>query len=84
MEPDSCLEIVTNIHNNSQGDIYVKSITTDDDTTMKAVLQNEGNGKGRLPQNIPSPYFFADPSHRCKCVAGAIYKLAGAAKNISC
>ena len=61
MEPDACLEMVTNIHEESKGDVFVKSITADDDTTMKAVVSHEGNGKGRLTKNIPEPFFFCRP-----------------------
>ena len=83
MEADSCLDLVTRIFNNSNGNIFIKTITSDDDSTMQAVLKHEGKGKGRLNVQIPEPRWLADPTHRIKVVAKGIYKLAAAANKIS-
>ena len=60
-----------------------KLSTADDDSTMKTLLKHEKNGKGKLLDQIPEPYWYSNPSHRVKCIAKPIYKLAYAPNGLS-
>ena len=64
-----------------EGSIFYEYIVSDDDTTMKKYLTHPDkrptgavNIGGRLPKEIPVPKWFADPTHRAKCVAGKFFK----------
>ena len=37
---------------------------------------------GRLPKEIPVPKWFADPTHRAKCVAGKFFQYNKTEKNM--
>ena len=78
MEADGCLELVEHVSETYQSSVYVYIIVSDDDSTMKAIVNHESNGakKGRLKPNIPVPKWKADPTHRTKVVAKPIYALA--------
>ena len=62
----------------------LKSIVSDDDSTMRALLKHPKNHKrGKLNPEIPEPSWLADPSHRTKVVAKYIFALATLPKNKS-
>ena len=84
MESQAALEIVQEIYNENKGMVFVKSICSDDDSTLRAVLKHpRNNRKGRLPDHIPQPKFQADPTHRTKTVAAKIYALVNKSKKQS-
>ena len=65
-----------------KGKIYYEYIVSDGDNKIKNCLthpEKRPTGKknigGRLPAEIPVPKWFADPTHRAKCVAGAFFDL---------
>ena len=76
MEAGVVLQLCIDIHDNSGYPIYIEKICSDDDSTIRAHLQHTVNGKGKLPDHIPTPIFLADPSHRIKVMASPIFKLA--------
>ena len=59
-----------------------KSIVSDDDSTMRALLKHPGNHKReKLNPEIPEPSWLADPSHRTKVVTKYIFDLAALPKS---
>ena len=75
MEAAVALGLCIDLHDNIGYDIYISSIVSDDDSTMRAHIQHAPKG-GKLPDNIPAPKFLADPSHRIKVMSSSIFKLA--------
>ena len=75
MEAGVALKLCIDLHNSSGLDVYVESICSDDDSTMRAHLQHASNN-GKLPDRIPTPNFLADPSHRIKVTASPFFKMA--------
>jgi hypothetical protein len=63
--------------------IWCRSITiSDDDSNGRAKAQHVSNG-GKLPLHLEEPKFLADPSHRKRVFAHAIYNLASAPVKVS-
>ena len=82
MEASAILKLVTDAHKKRRFIVHV--IISDDDSTMQAHLTHPrlkknnkpyADSKGKLSTRIPAPMFLADPTHRVKCVAKAIYAL---------
>ena len=70
MEAELALDLVTEMHTVSQGRVFIHTIVSDDDSTMRSLLKHKKiNSKGKLPEAIPEPIFMADPSHRVKVMA---------------
>ena len=78
MKAGVALELCIDIHDNSGYPIYIEKICSDDYSTMRARLQYKlvVDGKGKLPDHIPTPIFLADPSHRNKVISSPFFKLA--------
>ena len=81
MESDGMLWLMKQLHTMMSRCVYYKYIVSDDDTTMKKYLtrldkrpRGEVNIGGRLLKEIPVPKWFADPTHRAKCIAGKFFK----------
>ena len=62
----------------------IYAIVGDDDSTMRAVLKHPSKGargqalksfKVKLDEEIPDPYFLADPFHSMKIVAKHIFSI---------
>ena len=75
------LWLMKRLYTKMEGCVFYEYIVSDDDTTMKKYLthpEKRPTGKvnigGRLPKEIPVPKWFADPTHRAKCVAGKFFK----------
>ena len=90
MESDGMLWMMKRLHTMMSGCVYYEYIVSDDDTTMKKYLthpekrpRGEVNIGGRLPKEIPVPKWFADPTHRAKCVAGKFFNYNKVNKNMS-
>lgn len=84
MEPDAVLSLYDNMFYDSLKKIALRSIVSDDDSTMKALLKHPSNHKrGKLNPEIPEPSWLADPSHRTKVVAKYIFALAMLTKSKS-
>ena len=82
MEASAILNMVKDAFYNIFFIIYV--IVSDDDSTMRAVLNNPSKGaqgqvlkssKGKLHTDIPDPSFLADTSHRVKVFAKHIFSI---------
>ena len=56
MEAGVALELCIDLHDTSGFDIYIESVCSDDDSTMRAHLQHAKNN-GKLPDHIPTPKF---------------------------
>ena len=70
MEAKLALELTTNMFNDKKGKVFLNEIVSDDDSTMRALLQHKSNHtKGILPPHISQPRFLADPSHRIKVMS---------------
>ena len=63
-------------------------MVTDNDIKMKKYITHaeykergwKNHGRS-LPNDIPAPKWFADPTHRAKCVAGAFFEMTKGAKS---
>ena len=65
MESDAALNLYESLFYDSKKKIVLKSIVSDDDSTMRALLKHPKNHKrGKLNPEIPEPSWLADPSHR--------------------
>jgi hypothetical protein len=62
--------------------VSVCTIISDDDSNARAKAQHVSNG-GQLTANTEEPTFLADPSHRKRVFAHAIYTLASAPMKVS-
>ena len=68
----------------SEGKVYVRALVTDNNASLRAVLSHPTpKGKGRLSPDIPPPEFLADPSHRTRVVARAIFALTTLNQDVS-
>ena len=90
MDSDGMLFLMKRVHTVMQGKILYEYIVSDDDNKMKKYLTHPATrptGKknigGRLPKEIPEPKWFADPTHRAKCVAGAFFDLVKSHKKMT-
>ena len=90
MESNGMLWLMKRLYKMMSGSVYYEFIVSDDDTTMKKYLthpekrpRGEKNIGGRLPKEIPVPTWFADPTHRAKCVAGKFFNYNKSEKNMS-
>ena len=88
MESDGLLLLILELEKKMKGRIYYETIVTDDDTKLKKYIKHTAykprgfkNIGGVLPSNIPEPKWFADPTHRAKCVAGAFFEMTKGAKS---
>ena len=68
-------------------------IVSDNGSTMQAVLKHQSKGargqvlnssKGKLDEEIPEPYFLADPSHRVKVVDKHIFSIVNESRDQRC
>ena len=76
MEASLALDLITELFDKWKGRIYVQKLVSEDDSTMRSLLQHKNvHDKGQLPAAIPPPIFLCDPSHRIKVMAKPIFKL---------
>ena len=82
MESDGLLLLMKKIQKQYDGQIFLDYDITDDDTKMKKYIthpkyrpRGKKNIGGSLPVAIPEPNWYADPTHRAKCVAGSFFDL---------
>ena len=79
MEAHAALSLVKELDEESDSRLYVEAFVTDDDTSIRALLNHDlsknKTGKGKLPLHIPVPRWLADPSHRTRVVARVIFGL---------
>ena len=76
MEAKLALSLTEFLFDETQGCVYLNEIVSDDDSTMRLLLQHEtSNDKDKLPPYIPEPDFLADPSHRIKVMAKPFFKM---------
>ena len=80
MEAGTALDMTVEVYNSMEGRVFIETIVSDDDSTMRSHLQHESNG-GKLVETIPQPEFLADPSHRIKVMATPIFGLVKDTKN---
>ena len=82
MEAEGIVQLVTEAFNTRNFIVHV--IISDDDSTMRAHLKHPrlkknnqpyADSRGRLPTEINEPSFLADPQHRVKVVAKAIFAI---------
>ena len=94
MESSTALKLCIDIYKKSERKVFLEKIVSDDDSTMRVVLKHPKfkkreptvplkNSVGKLPTHIPEPKWLADPSHRCKVVASAIYALSSKSQKLS-
>ena len=90
MESEAILEMAEECW--QKNNFFIKTIISDDDTTMKKILRHNydkmiqlglmkkedkpSKSSGRLDHNVPEPAFLADFNHRVKSVGRALYALA--------
>ena len=77
MVSDGLLHLAISLDDKYNERLFYQTIVTDDDTKLKKYtkhlhyLPNEKTNIGEhLPLHIPEPSWFADLTHRAKCVAG--------------
>ena len=78
MESTLCVELLEKI-SSDEGQVHVGQLVTDDDSTIRSRCKNLKDG-GIVRDDVPTPVFLADPSHRVKVMGKAIYKLVGKTK----
>ena len=62
--------------------ITYKKLVSDDESTMRSLLQHPSNHeKGQLPEKIPQPLFLADPYHRIKLMSKPFFKIVANTKD---
>ena len=87
METDAALSLVLKLDEKYKSKLYVEAFVTDDDASLRAAIAHKDpskrNSKGKLPPHIPEPRWLADPSHRTRVVARAIFCLAAARLEVS-
>ena len=84
MEADAALESYVSLFRENEGTIAFSHVIADDDSSMRAILRHpQRNGKGKLPEEIPAPEWYCDPSHRTKVVAKPFFALAIQPKSVS-
>ena len=84
MELDAALLLYEVIFYDSIKKIALRSIVSNDDSIMRALLKHPGNHKrGKLNLEIPEPSWLADPSRRTKVVAKYFFTLAALPKSKS-
>jgi len=79
MEAAGLVKILTRM---PEWGVSVCTIISDDKSNARAKAQHLANG-GQLTENIEEPKFLADPSHRKRVFARAIYNLASAPVKVS-
>ena len=58
MEAKLALQLTVELFDKKKGKLHLNKIVSDDDSTMRPLLQHESNNnKGKLPPNIPEPVF---------------------------
>ena len=76
MESELALVLTEEVHNESDGHVYVGNFVSDDNSSMRCHLQHQSSDpKGKLSNNIPEPKFCADPSHCIKVMSAPIFKM---------
>ena len=73
MESKLAVQLVNKTWNQSKNKVYIGCLVSDDDTTMRANCQNITKG-GYLNNDVPTPTFLADPTHRIKCMVRPVQK----------
>ena len=64
------------------GNVYLKKLVSDDDSTMRSLLQHKTvHDKDQLQEDIPQPIFLCDPSHIIKIMAKPIFKMVSKTKD---
>ena len=73
------LSLLNKLDQSTNSKLYVEAFVTYDDTSIRSLLSHDlspqDTGKGKLPLHIPEPKWLADPSHRTRVVARAIFAL---------
>ncbi len=82
MESDGLLLLLKQLYDKYKKNVFVEIVVTDDDTKIKKYISYPQyaargwvNHGGVLPRHIPEPIWFADPTHRAKCVAGVFFEM---------
>jgi hypothetical protein len=74
MESKLAVKMIHDTWNKSAKKVTIGTIIADDDSTLKANTKNKKNG-GLVNDEVETPNFLADPSHRIKCIIRSVYKL---------
>ena len=80
MESTLCVELLEKISSDYEGRVHVGELVTDDDSTIRSRCRNKKDG-GTVRDDVRTPVFLADPSHRVKVMGKAIFKLVSKTKN---
>ena len=84
MESDAVLSLYESMFYDSKKRITLRSIVSNDESTMRTLLKHPGNHKeGKFNPEIPEPSWLVDPSHRTKVVAKYMFALAALPKSKS-
>ena len=76
MEAKLALQLTVEMYETSNEKIKRQKLVSDDDSTMRSLLQHSSNHeKGQLPDKVPQPVFLADPSHRIKVMSKPFFKM---------
>ena len=62
MEAAVALDLCQDICDSSNGRVFIETIVSDNNSTMRSHIQHATNG-GKLKDYIPEPDFKTDPSH---------------------
>ena len=78
-EADAALSLIKKLDQETDSRLYVKVFVTDEDLYIGSLLSCNMSfhdiGEGKLLLHIPEPQWLADPTHRTRVVARAIFAL---------
>ena len=76
MEADAALQFYISLYQDSNKNIVLGTVVTDDDSSMCTLLTHKANNpKERLPEEMPQLEWLANSSHQTKVVAKSIFLL---------
>ena len=88
MESNGLLLVIKLMHAKYNGEYFLDTIVTDDDTKMKKCITHPAykprgwiNHGGSLPLDVPVPIWFTNMTHRDKCVTCSFYEMSKGAKS---
>ena len=74
MESRVALDFAKDLFNESSQRLFIEHLVTDDDSTIRSLLSHSNESpRGKLPEEIPTPIFLADPGHRVKVMTKPIF-----------
>ena len=76
MEASLALDLIMDMFNKMNGKVYIEKLVSDDNSTMRSLLQQKTvHDKGQLLEATPQPFFVCDLSQRIKVMSKPVFKM---------